>query len=242
VRAIATAVAALLGASVVAPHVPMPPVIAFVLGFSAIVAGVLSTSVGCPRPPKVALLGVLVCAGVLAVLSEVGVALPPWLAAAVVTALLLAGATLLGASVGAGVEQAGHLWVVAVVSSLADAASVLSPSGPSAMIAESEVALSVLALPWPMLGTDAIEPMLGAGDVVFAALYFAAARKHGLPPWRTWVALASGFALALACVVGLEQAVPALPFLGLAIVVAHPQARALAWLRERARKHGQRTA
>ena len=225
--AIAATVTALLGATRIAPHVPLPPLIAFVVGFGAIVASVLATSALCPRPRKSALFGVAACAALLMLLVAVGDALPMWIAAAVVTAALLSGATLLGALVGAGVEQAWHLLLVAIVSSLADAASVLTPSGPSALIAESEVALSVLALPWPMLGTDAIEPMLGAGDVVFAALYLAAARKHALSTPRTLFALSLGFGAALGCVIGLEQAVPALPFLGLAMVAAHPQARRL---------------
>ena len=62
---------------------------------------------------------------------------------------------------------------------------------------------------------------------MFAALYLAAARKHALSIPRTLLALALGFAAALGCVVWLEQAVPALPFLGLAMVAAHPQARRL---------------
>jgi hypothetical protein len=211
----------------VAPRVELSPVIAFAIGFSAIAASVLAVSAACPRPRKQALLGVLASACALLMLVVAGGVVPTWLAAAVVTIALLTGATLLGALIGAGVEQPGHLLAVAIVSSLADMVSVLSPSGPSAMIAESPVALSVLALPWPMLGTDAIEPMLGAGDVVFAALYVGAARVHALPLTRTLLALGVGFVATLGCVVWLEQALPALPFLGAAIVIAHPEARRL---------------
>lgn len=227
--AIAVAIAAMLGAAAIAPQVAISPVLAFAIGFGAIAGSVLAVSALCPRPRKRALLVVAGCGALLLGLLFIGRLHPPptWLAAALVTAALLGGATVLGALVGGGVEHPGHLLMVVGVSSVADAGSVLSPEGPSAMIAQSEVALSVLALPWPMLGTDAIEPMLGGGDVVFAALYLAASRTHGLSQRRTLVALGLGFAATLAFVVGLEQAVPALPFLGLAMLVAHPEARVL---------------
>lgn len=63
------------------------------------------------------------------------------------------------------------------------------------------------------------------GDITFAALYLAAARRHGLPVSRTLVALALGLAATLATVLLTGIGVPALPFLGLAVVLAHPEAR-----------------
>jgi hypothetical protein len=62
---------------------------------------------------------------------------------------------------------------------------------------------------------------------VFAALYVAAARRHGLGTVRMLAALAAGFAGTLGAVVLLARPVPALPFLGLAVVVAMPRARAI---------------
>jgi hypothetical protein len=76
-----------------------------------------------------------------------------------------------------------------------------------------------------MLGTPAIEPLLGAGDVVFTALYLASSRRHGLPWRRTMIALLLAYAVTAAVVLVLETAVPALPLLGLAVVLAHPEAR-----------------
>jgi len=213
----------MVGAGAVAPKLAISPVLAFVVGFCAIAGGVLAVSAACPRVRPRALAGALAC-GVVLLALVLGPALPPRFVAALVTAALLGGATLLGAVVGGAVEHPGHLLLVAGVSSVADAWSLLTPAGPSAAIADSPVALSVLALSWPMLGTDAIEPMLGAGDVVFAALYVAAGRAHGLPERRTLLALAVGFMAALGCVVWLEQPVPALPFLGFAVVAAQPRA------------------
>ena len=224
---VAASVALMLGASVIAPRLTISPLWAFVIGFFAISGGALAVSAALPRVRPRALFGALACGLVLLALLF-GPALPPRVVAALVMAALLCGATLIGGVVGGAIEHPGHLLLVAFVSSVADAWSLLTPAGPSAAIAESPVALSVLALAWPMLGTDAIEPMLGAGDVVFAALYVAAGRAHGLPERRTLLALALAFAAALACVVWLEQPVPALPFLGVAVVAAQPRTWRLA--------------
>ncbi len=98
-------------------------------------------------------------------------------------------------------------------------------AGPSHAIVESEVALSVLALPWPMLGTPNIEAFLGAGDLVFTALYVAVARRHGLSLARTAVALVLAYVATMAAVIVLAATLPALPFLGLGMLLVHPSAR-----------------
>jgi hypothetical protein len=58
-----------------------------------------------------------------------------------------------------------------------------------------------------------------------AALYATAAARFALPEKRTWMALTGGLASAMVAVLVLEIALPALPFLGLAMVVAHPETR-----------------
>jgi hypothetical protein len=145
--------------------------------------------------------------------------------AMLVTAALLFGGTLLGAVVGGAVEHPGQLLFVAIVSSAADIASVVHPSGPSAVLAQAPAALALFALPWPMLGSPALEPFLGVGDVVFTALYAVASRRHRLSVARTALALGFGYVAVMLLVLALELAIPALPLLGLAIAVAHPQAR-----------------
>jgi hypothetical protein len=156
-----------------------------------------------------------------------GPALPRVVAAALVTSALLTFGTLVGSVVGSAIDHAGHLLVVAVISSLVDAFSVLHPSGPTAQLVRVQTALDVLILPWPILGTARIEPILGVGDVAFAAIYLAAAKRHGLPLRRTVAALAAGLAVTLGVVLATGRGIPALPFLGAAVVVAHPQARRL---------------
>jgi hypothetical protein len=117
------------------------------------------------------------------------------------------------------------LLFVAIVSSVSDVLSVFHPSGPSNAIVQSKAALSLLALPWPMLGSDRIEAFLGVGDVVFVGLYVACSRRHELPLSRTLLALALGFALTMLVVVKLEAVLPALPVLGLSMMLAQPAAR-----------------
>jgi hypothetical protein len=124
------------------------------------------------------------------------------------------------------VAHAGYLLPVAAVSALADAASVLHPAGPSATVANDAEVAALLTLPAPVPGLGWV-PVLGVGDVVFTALYVAAARRHALGVARTLGALALGYAATLLAVVQLDRALPALPFLGVALVLVVPQARAI---------------
>lgn len=163
------------------------------------------------------------------VLSALGLALVPAgpVGAAIVLAALLAGGTAGGAAIGARIEHAGHVLPVAVVSSLVDAVSVLTPGAPSDVVADTPALLSLLAISWPMPGTHDLPAFLGVGDVAFVGLYFAAARRHGLSLGRTAVALGAGLAATAVLVMTTAIALPALPFLGAAMLVAHPAARAL---------------
>jgi hypothetical protein len=223
VAAVGWAVVALLAAHRVAPRIQIAPLGAYAIGFGVVALGVLGTAWRCPPVTRRALqLSVVPC---LALLWLSDHPLPVLEMAGAVTVCLLMACTLLGGAVGWAIEHPGHLVFVAIVSAAADVFSVFHPQGPSAAIAQSEVALSVLALPWPMLGTPFVEPFLGAGDIVFTALYVACGRKHALPEWRTAAALTLGFVVTMVAVIALELAVPALPFLGMAVVLAQPQAR-----------------
>ena len=109
------------------------------------------------------------------------------------------------------------------MSSLADVFSVFSARGVSAQVVESERLLSVLAISWPMPGSGELMPVLGVGDVIMCALYLCAARQLALGVGRTALALAVGFAAVLAALFVLQIPLPALPALGLAVVVAQPR-------------------
>lgn len=216
--------------ALVAPHVPLPvydaswaAVVAFALAFGWVAAEVLAVAALTPRLSPRALWLPLVLALPLVALGVL--APPPSIAATTAVAtLLLAAGTSAGAVLGERIQHAGHLGVVAYVSSLADLTSVLHESGPSAQILESAPTLAVLAIGAPMPGTPDLSPILGIGDVVFVGLYLAASHKHGLPVARTLVALGLGLALTFVVVVALARPIPALPFLGLAVVLVHPRA------------------
>jgi len=215
--------AAMIAGQALGRSISAPPVAAFALSFGCVCALVLGSARACPARQGRDLRWLIAPISILALVAFSG-ARDIWHAAAVLVSLLVAG-SVLGAVVGASIEDIGHLLFVAIVSSLADAASVLHPEGPSAAIVQSEAALSLLALPFAFLGTSDTPPLLGVGDVVFTSLYVAAARRHGLPEQRTLLALALAFAATMIVVTALEIAIPALPFLGLAMLIAHPEAR-----------------
>ena len=60
-----------------------------------------------------------------------------------------------------------------------------------------------------------------------AALYFSAVRLHALSMSKTAWALGVALALTFVSTVLFDRALPALPLMGGAIVLAHPQARRL---------------
>jgi hypothetical protein len=215
----------LLGACIAAaPYAPVAPLVAYVFGFACVVGSALLAAATAPAFEPRELVAPVSCAVITLVAVRLGEPGQSVSALAVAAALLVLGSAL-GSAVGSGIEHPGHLFFVAIVSALADTFSVAHPEGPSAAIASSPVALSLFAVSWPMLGTRGIEPMLGGGDVVFAALYVAAGRKHGLPAQRTLLALVLAFVATMLAVVVTELPVPALPFLGISMLVAHPAAR-----------------
>jgi hypothetical protein len=220
---VAVSEAVLVLAHAVSNSFPFEPHFAYAVGFLAVTSSATAVAGVFPRASLRALWLVSIPGVALWVLSSH--ADSGLFTAAVVTAALLFGGTLIGACVGASIEHPGQLLFVAIVSAAADLASVVHPSGPSAALAETPQALALLALPWPMLGAGTLEPFLGVGDVVFTGLYAAAGRRHGMPARRTALALMSGYALTMALVLWLERPVPVLPLLGLAVVIAHPSAR-----------------
>jgi hypothetical protein len=223
IAVVAGAVAVLCIAGWIAPLSPFFPMAAFVAGFSAVAGETLLASLLVPPALPRLLPWLLLPIAVLAVVRMTGGA--GLAAAAAVTAALLVAGTLLGSVVGSAIEHPGHLGFVAIVSSLADVFSVYAPAGVTAAVIEAPAVLSVLSLPWPMLGTDQVVPFLGVGEVVFSSLYLATSRAHGLSVKRTATALAGAFVLTLFALVLFERAIPARPFLGAAVVLAHPEAR-----------------
>ena len=209
------------------------PIAAYLLAFFCVVACTLGTATQVAANTRACLLGcglgLALLAGAALGRGVLGLTLS---GAAVLAALLLIG-TGVGALVGRRIQHPGHLLFVAVISSVADVWSVTQPGGVSKAIAEQPLALSLVALPWPMLGSAQLAPLLGVGDVVFTSLYLAATRAHALPLRRSVLALAAGYALTTALVIVSERPIPVLPLLGACFVLAQPAARSVSALDRR---------
>jgi len=218
-------------ASLFAPRLAVPPLVAFALAFVSVTAEILLLSWCAPALKwRVSLPLVLVSVAALAPLQ--GAALPAsGLAAGLLTLALGVACPLLGASLGTRIEQPGQLVAVALVSAIADLWSVFDPGAPSARFAEQALAapeqLAIFALPFPLCGTPLVPAVIGAGDVVFTALYVAAFRAHRLAVPRLLLALALGYALGLLGLIVTMRPLPLLPLLGAAVIASEPAARSL---------------
>jgi hypothetical protein len=220
--------AVLAAAALAAPRVNVTSGVADLVAFAgatttSLVALVLLSRGQLPKAANLAL-GLLPPAivGVLALLHAS--ALPAFIL--ISTCLVLFGHAL-GHWIGSNIEHPGHLLPACVVASIADLVSVLHPSGPSHAVIQSEVALSMLAVSFPVLGTRQLAPTIGVGDLLFIALLLATARKHSLSWLRMALAAAAGIAGAGTASYLLDRAIPALPAIGLAVVLAFSQARKL---------------
>lgn len=206
-----------------------PARVGYALAFLVVAAEILLAArlvPACGVGPALAALGVF-GGGLWALSGAPPVALP----AAGLTLVLLTCTSLVGAMVGARIQRPGHLLAVAAVSGLADLWSVYDAGGPTAQLVDAALAeperLALFALPFPLFGAGRIEPVIGAGDAVFAALYLAAFERHGLATRRALWGLGLGFVAGLALLLALERSVPLLPLLGAGVVLADPGARSL---------------
>jgi hypothetical protein len=232
-----TSLAPIATLALLAPWLRVPVLAAIGLGFGSTVAAVLLSAHAAVRAELgLALRSTLRIAGAGLLLSALALALGrgcvPGSARDVLTALLSTAAILLfanavGSLVGTRVPHSGHLLPVAFVSSAVDLWSVLAPEGPTRAItvAPDPAWLRVLAASAPIVPSRAMEPMLGMADAVFAALYLSAVRRHGISLGRVTIALAAGLVSAGVAVVALARPLPALPFLGLFVVLLVPEAR-----------------
>lgn len=206
----------------------LPARVAFAIAFLAVSAEILLVSRLAPVLHTRALWGSALASGGLLSLVA-GARLTPESAAMATAALLWTG-SLLGAALGARIDKPGHVAAVAAVSGLADLWSVYDPAGPSAVLAQrlaqQPEQISAFALCFPLLGTRHIPPLIGAGDLLFAALYLAAYERHGLALRRAMLGLAAAFTAGMALLLWLERPLPLLPLMGAAVVLA--DARALA--------------
>lgn len=211
----------------IGPHVAPPPPIGGVAAYAAVVLSVLAVGLMVPWMPLKRAWILVLPAGALVVIAVTRVGAEHPAAAGLVLLCLLSAGGLAGGLVGSRIEVAGHLLVVALVSSLADLFSVFTPGAPSDVIVHSEVLLSVVAIPYCPLGSRTFLPVLGVGDVVMSALYLTTARALHLGRVRMLVALSLGYLACLAALFLSDGVLPALPFLGAAVILFVPEARRL---------------
>lgn len=203
------------------PHLPVSAVVGALLAFSLVSLVITAVAVLTPTASVRQLPALLVPPLVLAGLVLARPAVPTPVEACAINVALLTFGGLLGGAVGGRVDHAGHLVLLAWVASVVDTVSVFAPEGPTAQIVASpELALPLVTLSWPIFGTASVEPLIGVGDVTIATLYAAAARATGLPRARVVLGLLVGFALTFAALVVWERALPALPMLSFAVVLA----------------------
>jgi hypothetical protein len=207
-----------------AVHSTAAPLTAYLVAFACVVACVLLVAVNTPTKPRTCVAGCLVASALLILAQRIDAAGEVARAVCVLISLLLLGCGV-GMLVGVRIKEPGHVLFVAIVSGVADTWSVTQPGGISKALAEEPAALSLLALPWPLLGTHDIAPLLGIGDIVFTALYVGATRVHALPLRRTLLALVLAYLAAALCVVRFERPIPVLPWLGLWFVILQPRVR-----------------
>lgn len=207
---------AVSGAAVaVALALAPPPTLALLVGGIALVLGASFAALAVAARARVpivthAIVGAFAIAGVVVayLVAERSLAWVP-----LVNLLLVGGGWAIGGAIGSRVEHAGHMLPAACVAAAADLASVLHPSGPSHAIAANERALSVIALNVPLPGGIAA-PVLGVGDLVFAAIALGVAARHEVPLLGPLAGCAIGAGGSIALAGFLERPIPALVAMG----------------------------
>jgi hypothetical protein len=128
-------------------------------------------------------------------------------------------------------EAVSWVVLVALIIPWVDAFSVFSHRGPThKIVANHPYVLTVLSYAFPIPGEESAA-YLGVPDLLFFALFLAAAARFGLRVGWTWVALVASFGatIALAVELGLSG-LPALPLLSVAFLVPNAD---LLWTRLR---------
>jgi hypothetical protein len=236
----AAALAPLATLALIAPKIAPPMLASLALAYSAVIVavalaarGAVLASLGASARRAVPAIAVGTALGALSfffALGSRGGSARDVLGGLGSTAAILLTATTVGAVVGSRVPHRGHLLPVALVSTAVDLWSALAPEGPTRALATAPdpAWLRILAASAPIAPSRAMEPMLGFADVIFAALYLSAARRHSLSLARTTIAVSLGLAAAGVVAVLLRKPLPALPFIGLFVVFLVRESRDVA--------------
>jgi hypothetical protein len=133
-------------------------------------------------------------------------------------------------------ETVSWVVLVALIIPWVDAFSVFSHRGPThKIVANHQYVLTILSYAFPLPGENNAA-YLGVPDLLFFALFLAAAARFELRVGWTWVALVASFGVTIALTVELELAgLPALPLLSLGFLAPNAD---LLWAKVRAAPHG----
>jgi len=211
--------------AVLSPALPASELVARALGIALAIVALLLTAWAAPSEGarRTGWLVGLSALYALLFLIDLGSMTPALLC--LLTLLVLTTAGIVGGYIGSLLEYPGMLLVVSYVAALADCCSVFHPNGLTAQVLKHPKTLALLTLAVPVLGTAEIHPVVGIGDVVFVSLFVAGARVTGLSTRLTLIALGLALALVALATELAGTPLPALPFLGGAVLLVHPEAR-----------------
>ena len=133
------------------------------------------------------------------------------------------------------------LWWVVLVAAIVPLVDILSVyRGPTKVVVEEEPGLfERIAIAFALPGEDAAA-RLGPPDVIFFALFLAAATRFGLRRGATWVGMTAAISATLVLTYAFElDGLPALPAVSLGFLVPNAD---LLWARWRARGTGRPTS
>ncbi len=131
---------------------------------------------------------------------------------------VLAAALGAGLIVARGLQKPNYLIMAAIVGAVTDIFSVYS--GPSKVTLQSDI-FPYVSYQWGVIGQGGAIPIIGAGDFIFLALYFAGARRFHLPEGKTFVAMCAAFGMGFLSLLVIPQGVPALPFMATLLLLVH---------------------
>jgi hypothetical protein len=134
-------------------------------------------------------------------------------------------------------DSASWVVLVALIIPWVDAYSVFSKSGPTHNIVEHHhQVFTALSYAFPVPGVHA-SANLGVPDMLFFALFLAAAARFGLRTGWTWLAMTASFGVTITLAVAINlNGLPALPLLSLGFLAPNAD---LLWTKLRTEKKGQ---
>jgi hypothetical protein len=125
----------------------------------------------------------------------------------------------IGKIVAMGVSQRSYLIPLTLVASVTDLWSVWG--GPTHVIVREPLLQNYFLITYPLLGSNAILPTLGLGDITFLALYFALLPQYKLKVRATSWAIIFAFSAVFLLSLQAGKGLPAIPFISAAFLAVN---------------------